>query len=628
MRKILCLFFLGVVCSVSTAWADEVADAKAAFAQGQWPRLERMARDMRGDLLGDFVQYWWLLSQLSTAPGQQIDDFLAQEQDPYIAERLRSAWIHELLRRQDYAAIPAQFARLLAPHEDSQCADWRAQQVLAQTGWRRPARARWLQAAALPAACRPLYEAMAASGDLDEDLLFRRVRLTLAHDDESELRFELQLLGRSWPEHALMLARTQPQSFIAQADFQNRLQRELVLFAIERCARSDREVARQILQAHVSELPVGARAYAWQSIGLQAAYHQEVAALADFARAGTLSGAAREWEARMALRAGDWSRLRQAIAHMEASQAQQRVWIYWQARALQQAHKVQAARRLLARLSDDDDYYGLLARDQLGPLLRRPFDAEPTASAMQWAEHAVGLRRALALRDAGLHYEATQEWNWTLRGASDAQLIAAAELAFRQAWYDRAIYAAERTHELRSLRLRYLAPYHEVLVTYADELHLDPAWVYGLIRQESRFTTVARSGVGARGLMQIMPATAQWVARHLGLHYHVAAMNEVGVNVQLGTYYLKHILDELDDNPVLATAAYNAGPRRARQWQGDQAMEAAVYVESIPFAETRDYVKKVMTNAEHYALAFDASHHMVLHLQVVPARAGAVLQGP
>ncbi len=189
MRKILCLFFLGVVCSVSTAWADEVADAKAAFAQGQWPRLERMARDMRGDLLGDFVQYWWLLSQLSTAPGQQIDDFLAQEQDPYIAERLRSAWIHELLRRQDYAAIPAQFARLLAPHEDSQCADWRAQQVLAQTGWRRPARARWLQASALPAACRPLYEAMAASGDLDEDLLFRRVRLTLAHDDESELRF-------------------------------------------------------------------------------------------------------------------------------------------------------------------------------------------------------------------------------------------------------------------------------------------------------------------------------------------------------------------------------------------------------------------------------------------------------
>ncbi len=139
---------------------------------------------------------------------------------------------------------------------------------------------------------------------------------------------------------------------------------------------------------------------------------------------------------------------------------------------------------------------------------------------------------------------------------------------------------------------------------------------------------VARSGVGASGLMQLMPQTAQWVANRMGLHYHAGMVNEVGSNVQLGTFYLRHILDQLGGNPVLATAAYNAGPRRAQAWQADTPMEAAVYVETIPFSETRDYVKKVMTNAEHYAQCLEPGHDMVLKLADIPARSKTSLSGP
>ena len=235
---------------------------------------------------------------------------------------------------------------------------------------------------------------------------------------------------------------------------------------------------------------------------------------------------------------------------------------------------------------------------------------------------AAGIDRALTLLRIGARDEALREWNWAMRRLYDRELIAAAELARRNNWYDRAIYAAERTKNLHDFSLRYLTPYRDVTRTYAAQMGLDEAWVYGLIRQESRFVNVARSGVGASGLMQLMPATASWVARKLGLKsYTPASVNEVGTNVQLGTYYLRHVLDQLGNQPILATAAYNAGPGRARNWQTSTRLEGAVYAENIPFTETRDYVKKVMSNAQYYAWTFgDPKKTFKERLGVIPER--------
>jgi soluble lytic murein transglycosylase len=183
----------------------------------------------------------------------------------------------------------------------------------------------------------------------------------------------------------------------------------------------------------------------------------------------------------------------------------------------------------------------------------------------------------------------------------DAKLLAAAEVARRAGIFDRAINTADRTQHAHNFKVRFLAPFKEVFDEYSSLYGLEEAWVLGLVRQESRFIANARSSAGAKGLMQLMPRTARWVAKRNGWkNYSPARVAEVPFNIALGTGYLKHVLDDLG-HEVLASAAYNAGPGRARRWRDARPLEGAVYAETIPFPETRDYVKKVMANTMYYA---------------------------
>jgi soluble lytic murein transglycosylase len=184
---------------------------------------------------------------------------------------------------------------------------------------------------------------------------------------------------------------------------------------------------------------------------------------------------------------------------------------------------------------------------------------------------------------------------------NDQELLSAAEVARSANVPDRAISTADRTMMLHDFSQRFPMPYREDLQVQARAQGIDESWMYGLIRQESRFMADAKSRVGATGLMQLMPATAKWAAKRVGMPaFSPQRTADIPVNLALGSYYLKYVLDDLG-HPVLATAAYNAGPGRARRWRADQMLEGAIYAESIPFAETRDYVKKVMANAWFYA---------------------------
>jgi len=219
-----------------------------------------------------------------------------------------------------------------------------------------------------------------------------------------------------------------------------------------------------------------------------------------------------------------------------------------------------------------------------------------------------GLQRSLALYRLDMRTEGTREWNWTIRGMDDRTLLAAAELARRNEVWDRSINTADRTVVLHDYALRYPAPYAEVLIAQARSHELEEHWVLGLVRQESRFIASAKSSAGASGLMQLMPATARWVARKIGLRdYSWSRVTDVVVNATLGTAYLKHVLADVDGSPVVAAAGYNAGPRRAHRWRDARPIEGAIYAESIPFNETRDYVKKVMANTVLYSAVLGGS---------------------
>jgi soluble lytic murein transglycosylase len=207
----------------------------------------------------------------------------------------------------------------------------------------------------------------------------------------------------------------------------------------------------------------------------------------------------------------------------------------------------------------------------------------------------------------GLRAEGNREWNYTTNlhmpgGMSDRDLMAAADLACQRQVWDRCINTSERTKTAFDAEQRFPTPLRDTVLRKAKAVDLDPAYVYGLIRQESRFVTDARSGVGAAGLMQVMPATARWTAKKIGLTgFTVDQLNDHEVNVAIGTGYLKLVLDDFGGSLPMAAAAYNAGPSRPRNWRNGPVLEGAIWAENIPFQETRDYVKKVLSNTTNYA---------------------------
>ncbi|MEI8034615.1 MAG: transglycosylase SLT domain-containing protein, partial [Betaproteobacteria bacterium] len=347
------------------------------------------------------------------------------------------------------------------------------------------------------------------------------------------------------------------------------------------------------------------------------------AALSWYARAIELNDMQLEWQARAALRAQDWKTLVAAVDRM-AKDGLDPTWRYWKGRALKASGQVAQAQALFKPLAQEYNFYGQLAQEELGGQVTTPdVGFTPTTADIELMGKNPAIKRALALVAMGLKVEANREWMWAIRDFEDKQLLIAAQLAKQADFPDWAINTAEKTVTLHDFRLRYLTPYESSLKIQSQRQSLDEAWVLGLIRQESRFNPQSRSGAGAMGLMQLMPATAQWVAGKMGLNdWRQRGMMDVELNLMMGTYYLRHVHDFLDNSLVMASAAYNAGPNKVRTWRPERAMEAAVWVETIPFSETRRYVKVVMANASYYA------HLLTQQPQSLRSRMGEVRPAP
>lgn len=382
-------------------------------------------------------------------------------------------------------------------------------------------------------------------------------------------------------------------------------------------------------------------AWAWAQLGRSAAWRLMPEAPSYFQRALTdralalgtsasnrlppaWSAETLAWMARAALRAAHggqpaaWTLVEQALDAMGPEQQADPTWVYWRAKALQaragqtgteparRAAREQA-RELLARVAHPLTFYGQLASEELHGAIRPPAaPAALTEAELAQARAVPGADRALRLFDLGWRSEAVREWNYTLTwgkpgGMSDRDVIAMAELACQRELWDRCINASDRTRQEVHLGQRYPTPFRQDILTAARDVGLDPAYMFGLIRQESRFLVAARSSVGASGLMQVMPATATWTARKLDIPYQPELLTDRQTNLKLGAGYLKLVLDDFQGMQALAAAAYNAGPGRPRRWREGPRMEAAAWVENIPFNETRDYVKKVLSNAVVYS---------------------------
>lgn len=582
--------------------------ARDAFRNGERVRLARQVDALQGHPLQAWAEYWALRLKLDDGDASGVPDYFARYPNAYLAEKLRADWLRVLGKKADWEGFRRELPALALPDAEINCF---AGQAVGQTEVVRPL---WLSGQDLPQACEQLVDQMVAAGGLGVDEVWQRVRRLFEAKRVGAARTAAAYLPPTagWDGRGLEAIAQSPGRHLDKlpAGWESRRgAREVALFAVQRLARSEPQDAAKRFARIEARFADEERAYAWGQIAMQAAQRHLPEALGwyDKAAGTVLSEEQQAWWARAALRAGDWPAVQRVVAAMPPVLATQPDWIYWQGRALAAAGRADEARASFLKISGQPNFYGNLADEELGRRIEVPPRAPaPNAEEIALATANPGFQRALALMRTDMRIEGVREWVWSLRGMDDRALLAAAEFAERNEVWDRAINTADRTRAQHNYSLRYIAPFSDQVRPKADRLALDNGWVYGLMRQESRFVMNAKSSVGAKGLMQLMPATAKWVAKKINLaNFHPNRVTEMDTNVTLGTHYMKMVLDSLDNHPVLASAAYNAGPGRARRWRADQPLEGAIYAETIPFNETRDYVKKVMSNAVYYNTLFE-----------------------
>ncbi len=557
--------------------------------------------------LAAYAQFWRLQMLLDDRteipdPGAldaEIASFLGTHAGTVVADRLRAAWLRSLGRRSIWHLFDEHFPQASPRIGDPLWCLAGVSQVLRGLPAGEQALRTWSERRELGEDCELLTLRMYEAGQLGPAGLDRRLRSALEDKATDTIRVIGRLLGIGADDLGLVV--DSPARALAGSR-----DPRVIMIAIGLLARPSPDQAAARL-AERTDIAAADRQLLWAIIGASAGRDLDNRAW-QWARQGLGAEAGRdtrEWLVRAAMLADDWPGVLAALDRLDEANAGTARWTYWRARALAATGAEDAARALLSLVAGHDGYYPMLAAEEAGLAARRPEpqpEPQPAVDPESLAARPA-IARALALYRLDLRGDAQREWLAGLQGASDAELLGAARLACARGILDRCINEASRMRGHDDWSLRYLLPYREPLEAAARAQGLDPAWVYGLIRQESRFAPAARSGVGARGLMQIMPATGRWIARRRGISaFRTATLDEPATNLEFGTWYMRHVLDQLDGSILLASAGYNAGPGRPPRWRASigRPVEGALFAELIPFNETRHYAQSVMANTAAY----------------------------
>ena len=605
--------------SVTHAADEQFNDALQAANAGNIGLLQQFQTSMQNDVLGYYPEYWSLNANLAIQPASNIVNFAQRYPQSAMAEKLAADYVEEKVKQADFATAQPVLQYVTNADQAESCA---VAQVRAKSGDSlvfAEYKDVWLNTNSQPEPCMGLGRMMLSSPLMTEQDRQQRLWGQLRAGQSGQALATAQTLGMSLSLSQLNQIQANPLNYLWSAPKASATDHAYLVFALGRLADSDLNTAISSVQRAAQGTPVQVQKALYRVVGyiggttvMKNNFNREVLDYLDASYGLPFSAEEAEIYARQSIRFSSWESLIRAIDAMSVSQKQEDRWQYWLARASEQrgdAGSKRTAQEIFKRLAHGDDYHNLLAKDHLGQSYNNiPNNVQPSNSDIQRLNQDIHFSRAFALRrvNAPDNY-INREWNWAVRQAylkhDDGLLLAAAKRTTDMGWYDRAIYAADRTENKHNYAYRYAMPHQSYVVSHSRNAGIDPAWAYGLMRQESRFVSHARSHVGAGGLMQIMPDTAKLVARQMGETYNPAALTDMNTNIRYGTFYLSMIQSQLSNSPVLATAGYNAGPNRARRWQPDvQPIAADQYTETIPLIETRDYVKHVMTNATHYGV--------------------------
>jgi len=541
-----------------------------------------------------YVEYFRIKPQMFDSGGQarvdtpdaEIAAFLQRYQGEAIADRMRNDWLLVLGKKRDWANFDIQYPQFVLK-DDTQVECYallskalKGQNVSADS------RALLVDPRYFGEACVDLIGYMAQAQQIQRsDVAF----------------YARQALEQNYTTLAAKIAGTLPDVRV-DSD---------ALATVVKMARNDPAQAAAYLSTVVGNLSRDEQGAAWGVIGQYAAkklmpeaagyYRRQL----DMGGNQWLSDETQEWRVRAAMRQGDWKQVRQSIELMRPElRGKDPAWTYWYGRALKADGRTSDAEQQFQSIASQFNFYGQLASEELGRRITVPQRTAVTDGEAMAMRSRPGFVRAQKFYSLNLRFEGNREWNWELRGMNDRELLAAAEYARKISLLDRTVNTSDRTKTEHDFAQRFPMPYQDIMQRNTEAVGLDMAWAYGLIRQESRFIMDARSSAGAHGLMQVMPATARFVAKKIGMtDFSPSMMSDPNINIMLGTNYMSMVLTDLDSSWTLASAGYNAGPGRPKNWRSSlsRPVEGAIFAETIPFTETRVYVKNVLSNATYYS---------------------------
>lgn len=597
---------------------DEVlVQMQQAFAKNDRARLQQLLTQAQGHTLEPWAAYWALRARLDTASHEEIERMLERYAGTYVEDRLRADWLLLLGELRDWDTFKRIYpAYRMRDDREIQCYALGIEAMDSKAKVASQVKQRWYALREADKGCTYVAERLHAGKQLDADDIWRKARLAMDANRPRAARAAVEIEAPRVADQMTLIANDPSRYLSKRIVAITHKRKELAVLALIRLASKDPDEAAQLLQKKWGlMLSREEQDWTWGVIGKQAAQKLQDNANSYFAKVrddSHLTDDMLGWKVRAALRQQDWPVVQRAVAAMSPQEQKDPTWVYWSARAQLALAKNdvqrQAARSQLQGIASMRGFYEQLAAEELGQKIATPPTPTPPSTeekALAWANP--GLQRALYAIRIGLRSEGVREWNYSTNlhtpgGMGERELLAAADMACQAQVWDRCINTSERTSSEVDASQRYPMPLHDIVVQRSNEIGLDPAYVYGLIRQESRFIMDARSHVGASGLMQVMPATAKWTARKIGLSgFEPRQLTDKQVNVRIGTSYLKLVLDDFGGSMPLAAAAYNAGPSRSRAWRNGPTLEGAIWAENVPFAETRNYVKKVLSNTTVYA---------------------------
>lgn len=605
--------------------------AVAALRGGELNRFSTLRVRLNDYVLRPYLDYEFFKDRIADTPAETLARFLDEHRDAAVSDPLRRKWLHHLAKQNDWPTFLREYRDV---DDDVELNCLRLGYLLRVTSDKsalmNAVGQLWLTGDKLPGSCDAVFAAWRQAGYMTGEQVWARIQLAM---EKRNLTLAEKLAGylpageRPWVERWLAMHRN-PQKELANIRYptESALARRVIRHGIMRLAYTDPELAMQTWKRLKADIQFSSKDenYVHRWVGVLAAQKHHPAAVEWLTTVAPDANddTARHWRVRAAARAGDWKTGLHFINDLTEDEQKQSEWRYWKARMLDKAGFGNVAAPLYTELASERSYYGFLAADRLGLEYSMTHVAiQPSGEEIQALSSRPGVRMAHELYTLGDVTGARRQWSWTIRAMTSRELQVAAVIANRWGWHDRAILTVARSTHLDDLDLRFPMLYRRMIEVNADENGIDPGWVYGVLRQESAFMHDARSSAGALGLMQLMPQTGRQTARRINLNIDGNhTILKVENNLRLGTHYLKQVLDIYNGHPVLATASYNAGPHRVKEWLPAGQLDADVWVDAIPFNETRNYVKNVLgfTTVYDFRLRGDTPR-LSTRMPVVPA---------